>query len=241
MLKCLKVKGPAERFLVVFVVLASLTFYSCASPPAPPRLDASSSAIGISVSTNSAIAPVIREVYFIRVEKDEDLLTSKEILPSNFSRHDRFYLLNAKPGRYAAVACLSIRQLRAFLVVDLTSQWEIFFSKDIIRSTLTSVGPGQVGFMGKYVVAVAPWKEDHEEAWTHYFSVIQSHAPSGSILASMSESELSKNWFLGASHREGDHGEAAERQFLLNAIEDLKDVNWSETIKQRLNSLPPGQ
>lgn len=202
--------------------------------------DAPVAAIGIAVSADSALTPEIREVYFIKMDKEEDLFTSKEILASNFSGHGQFYLLNARPGRYAAVACLSRKKARAFLIIDLTAHYEIFFSRELIKPMVTSVGPGQVAFMGKYVVAIEPWRQDADEAWTHYLRALQRYTPAGSILSSFSEDALLKPWFLGGSYREGDRSGMTEKQFLLTAREDLKESGWSEVIKQRLDSLQAG-
>jgi len=234
------VKGYSKQFLVISAALASLALPSCFSLrtiPPPARTDTRVSAIGISVSTNDPIAPEIREVYFVKLEKDEDLLTSKELIASNFSGHGQFYLLNAKPGRYAAVACLSRKKVRIFLP-DMF--FEIFFSRELIKPMVTSVGPGQVAFMGKYVVAVGSWREDADEAWTHYFRILQAYPPAGSFLDSFSEDALNKPWFLGGSYRDGDRGTIAEKQFFLMAMEDLKGTSWSEVFKQRLDSLPAG-
>lgn len=65
-------------------------------------------AIGVSIRENWETGDWFEEqpemVYFIRLGEGDDLTKPREVIPSNYFRDHRLYLLNAKPGRYALVA-----------------------------------------------------------------------------------------------------------------------------------------
>lgn len=85
------------------------------SIPLPPPKSVQSAAIGVSIQERwNKMAWFDQSLgmgYFIRLN-DAGLVTAPlEILRSNYFRGNRFYLLNAKPGRYALVAASEFARL----------------------------------------------------------------------------------------------------------------------------------
>ena len=108
--------GRSASLIVVTAAIA-LGLSACLPPPvAPERTD--SAALGVKMEKRWAgfggsVSPA--RVYFIRWNGGNDPASQREIIQSNFSRGDRVYLLNAKPGRYSAVAASdfsSVKRLR---------------------------------------------------------------------------------------------------------------------------------
>lgn len=77
-----------------------------ATPPLPaPDPGRGSVAISIRDKAPSACSHSSAvQVFFVRLDEETDLLKAETVLPSNFSRGKQVFLLNAKPGRYVAVA-----------------------------------------------------------------------------------------------------------------------------------------
>ena len=95
-------------------VALSLLLFTCATlsalaktptlePPVPSR-----GAIGVKVKLipHSQMGYFNADaVYFVRVVDDSDRFASDSLIPSTYSKGTNVYLLNARPGRYVAVAC----------------------------------------------------------------------------------------------------------------------------------------
>lgn len=97
----------SQRRSTLTGIFTVLTLTGCASIPEAPDPPAEQGAIiGIRITHNmpfgffNEAAP--HSVFFVRLENGN--LLSDEILRSNYRREDRFYLLNASPGTYAAIA-----------------------------------------------------------------------------------------------------------------------------------------
>lgn len=77
-------------------------------PPAPGPAAETSAAIGISLEnrweTAGWFGNIPEWVHLVRWSEDGDVTNQTEVVTSNFQRGNRAYLLNAKPGRYSAIA-----------------------------------------------------------------------------------------------------------------------------------------
>ncbi len=102
------------RILTALMLLAGPA--SCLTAPPPANSD--SAAIGIAVTERvvsigvSDITPKL--VYFVRLTDSANLIGQIEVFRSNYSRGNRAYLLNAKPGRYVVVAISGYAQLATY-------------------------------------------------------------------------------------------------------------------------------
>ncbi|MCH9044609.1 MAG: hypothetical protein IIA40_00720 [SAR324 cluster bacterium] len=87
------------RILTALMLLAGPA--SCLTAPPPANSD--SAAIGIAVTLGLGDSTP-KLVYFVRLTDSANLIEQIEVSRSNYSRGNRAYLLNARPGRYVAVA-----------------------------------------------------------------------------------------------------------------------------------------
>jgi hypothetical protein len=158
---------------IVFILIA-LSLTGCGLPKSLRVADTKdSSVIGISIRTITLkiFNNKPETVYFVKLdEKDENNLGSK-IIPSNYARGDYVYLINAQPGKYAAVASF-------FTQTD--NSYNSFYDAAIIRSTVIDVGPNQIVFAGKLSIEnkmknlYQNIEQNGDKAQLHYYSLLKS-------------------------------------------------------------------
>jgi hypothetical protein len=158
-----------------FLVITAFMIFGlvgCATLPAPELLDPQRAVIGISVKTR---VPLLKfpdrpdMVYFIKGDEGEDLYTqgSESLIQSNNLEGGYVYLLNAEPGRYAAVACYLEKETEQG-----TYEYWTFFPEEMIKLTEVLVAPGTIAFMGEYVVDKSWGFKDLDNAQLQYFQLI---------------------------------------------------------------------
>ena len=94
------------RWVATLAIAAVIGLASCTQPPQKPAGN-ESSVLGVSLQTqwgSQGIAERPDAVYFIRLGGTDRVRGHFPLLRSNFRQDNRYYLLNAPPGRYAAVA-----------------------------------------------------------------------------------------------------------------------------------------
>ena len=97
----------ARYALVVFTSLLLLSTFAEAKGPPLPQPDPERGSIGVTIR---AIPPAkigkmtAMKVSFVRLVEGGDVLDAEYVIPSNYSQKKQVYFLNAKPGRYVAVA-----------------------------------------------------------------------------------------------------------------------------------------
>jgi hypothetical protein len=155
-------------------------------------------------------------VFFVRTENDDDLAQS-QVIRSNFAKRGRLYLLNAPPGKYAAVASFRSDQYAGYLTV---------FSKELIDSTRVAVVPSKLAFMGSYSLGESVRMGSAEPIQKHYAELL---APgmSGSVI---------KQFLVGyhpyrGTMRKGRRDEAAQAEFLTESREDFAGSGWEEIVR----------
>jgi hypothetical protein len=178
-----------KRVKCIAVALALLTVSACVTlPPPPGPQDSQSAAIGISL----VVRPPLRlfgladqktdmTVYFIRLDdKDENpgSFLQTTVYRSNYTHGNQVYLLNATPGRYAAVIVFFERTPPpppsapgaspvASTPPKKVNYWT-YFPEDVIRDTDVTVPPGTIRYMGDFVVDQAPLMKNADEAQDFY-------------------------------------------------------------------------
>jgi hypothetical protein len=108
------------------------------------------------------------QVFFVRLDEGVDPLNAESFIPSNFFGKGQVYLLNAKPGRYVAVAV----QLRVGGPAGTSPQFHAFLSKELIPSTQTEVVAGKMAFMGEYMLETSSKMDEADPAQSHYYQMI---------------------------------------------------------------------
>jgi len=82
---------------------------ACAGPPPPVQAPANESAALIAIKVALDKEGETERLYFVRLEDGETVIQD-EVVSSNYFEDGYVYLLNAKPGRYVAVAAAKLTQ-----------------------------------------------------------------------------------------------------------------------------------
>ena len=161
---------------IILGISLLLVVSGCASlPPPPGPQDSQSAAIGISV----VIRPPLNlfglfaqktdiVVYFVRLDDEKaepDSLLQTTLYQSNYTHDNQVYLLNASPGRYAAVVALFERTppppppapgaISVTSVPQKKVTYWTYFSEDVIRQTEVTASPGAIRYMGDFIIDTA--------------------------------------------------------------------------------------
>ncbi len=206
---------------IIFIIIA-LTMLGCGLPKSLRVADSKdSSVIGISIRTLTlkVFSNKPEVVYFVRLdEKDENNLGSK-IVPSNFVRGDYAYLINARPGKYAAVASL-------FTQTD--NSYNSFYDAAIIKNTIIEVGPNQIVFAGKLKIEnqmknlYQNIEQNGDTAQLHYYNLLKTFMYGTFYCGTYTSAE-----------RTGD----LEREFLLKTKVYFNDSDWISLIDKKLETI----
>jgi hypothetical protein len=223
--------------LAIMLGLAMFGLSACAGVPPPGPLDSQSAALGISVKLKAPIALFSSHpdrVYFVRVDKDDDIYTASQIIPSNYVKGDYVYLLNAAPGRYAVVA--SFLEQRGQMGRSTT--YTTFFSEEVIKHTQTVVTPGTMAFMGEYVLGTSAGFDEADNAQLHYFHSLAPNALLGTgVMASMLSVMTSGAAYYRGVLKEEHKETQAEKSFLATSAESFKGTGWGDRLQKRLDEL----
>jgi len=131
-------------------------------PPAAPA-DPASAVVAIALRTRADRAPHEgrpRTAYFVKLGGEG---TQPILLRSNYERDGVLYLVNAEPGRYAAVACYGKGQ---------SNEWTAYFPEDLIRATEKDVPEGKVVLLGSFEVSLRSISTPGDAAQEHYLHLI---------------------------------------------------------------------
>lgn len=154
----------------IFAALAFASGIAAAKGPQLPAPDPERGSLAISIEATPPVGfgrmPAV-QVYLVNLDRDADPFNADSVMQSNYSDGDQVYFLNAKPGRYVAVAA----RLRG---APMTAGWEYhaFLSRDTISQTETTVVAGRIAFMGQFSLKTSTKMEDADPAQAHYYRVI---------------------------------------------------------------------
>jgi hypothetical protein len=223
----------------IFIGVIMLGLLGCASTLPPPKpADSQRAVIGISVKTRSPITTFTEKpemVYFIKMDNDEDLYTQGNFIRSNYAKHGQIYLLNVKPGRYAAVACYIKKR------VTMITEYTTFFPKELVKLTEVTVAPGTTAFMGEYVIDMSLGLEDADDCQRHYCQIIAPGAftdEARMIFAPLITGH--GDYYYRGSLHEKHLDREAEIRFLNNAQEHFEGTFWTSVIQKRSEELEKG-
>jgi hypothetical protein len=177
-------------------------------------------------------------VQFVRIENDGDQYAAGALIESTLAGDDgRVYLLNAEPGKYAAVA---YRTRGGGLVAIRDTQW-LMLEKPLIDATIVDVVPGAMAFAGVYVTGGTPWRSNAENleedkayaadsAQVHYLAMMFPDAEEKSTFARI----YGKNPVYLGNHlpkRSPGRDAEAEREFWEAARKDRDlDEAWFRAL-----------
>jgi len=222
-----------QIFIMGIVITECIGCLSIVVPAPVPQ----NAHIGIALSSRTLIPLKLFEqnitaIYFSRLEEGQNGFISKfPPIPANAKSGNRFYLLNAPPGRYVAVAALeppSVGRKAAggpgsVGYVNSTPGSYVVFSKPLVALTEVKAEPGRLVFMGNFIVKayVRLGEPDPDEVQLDSIS----HKP-----------PESPPYNLGSVSKV-EQGSIYEQQFLLKAKDDLGESGWGTIIQEALGSL----
>ncbi len=222
-----------ERFPKILLLgLCFLATAAVAKTLPMPQPDAERGSIGITVRSLApmrAIRSSATQIFFVRIEEDIDPLAADAVIPSNFSQGKQVYLLNAKPGRYVAVAA----DLKAAPLSGM--DLKAVFSQELIPLTEVTVTPGEMVFAGEYLIATHLGMEKGDPAQTHYYRLI---APEMERKGYFARSFSGQGAYL-ADLESMSREPAAERRFWEEARAEVfkSKKAWLEMVERRLAAL----
>ena len=217
---------------------------ACATPLPPPAPLPDRSIVAISVKTRPPIG-IGKEtnpgVYFVRLD-GESGLTSETIFSSNYTLGDYVFLVNAPPGRYAAVAAQTVATVETTtntttvhqdrnvtVTVGVGFQTAVgkatYFPEQVIRQTIVEVPAGATVFMGDFVLGTSVGLGGADPTQHYYRQLIQPNQSSGIEF----ESIFSVSAIYRGSPDEADQGAEAVSRFLAESKDLLTAGGWSVT------------
>ncbi|SEM39408.1 hypothetical protein SAMN04489760_11335 [Syntrophus gentianae] len=217
----------SSRPAILLAVCVALLFAGCAITPeiaAPPQEQGA--ALGIGVVLNAKIRMLGRggpphEIIFAKLENGS--LLGDEIFRSNHIKDGRFYLLNASPGTYAAVAAFQTggSPFAGGSPMKVTT----FFNRDVVEKSRTHVDAKGFAFMGSFDIAVSFGYSRGDEVQTHYRNIISPGSPAKGVMSSVLQSMGAETILWGELYSV-EKEDAARSDFLQKAHEDLAGSGW---------------
>jgi hypothetical protein len=221
-------------------------------PPVPAPATASTSLIAIKVTGVGGLAPsTVERVYFVRIE-DGDPLSQRVLIPSNYFEDGYVYLMNARPGRYAAVAASNLFRgggegvttgpmpggggggVGVGFSPGPRPEEIIVLPAKSIEGTLVELESASVAFMGEWVMNHAQAvKDDADAAQLHYARVIEVQKIGGYAGCSGHPGSWTKvrggcgdAVFYTGYEKNSDRSGLAWHRFLAAAQERLAGTGW---------------
>ena len=227
----------ATRTVTALALAAVFALASCAQPQKPA--DVKSSGLGVDIKLVGG-AERIDEVYFVRLGATDRVRGHFPRLRSNFRRGDRFYLLNAPPGRYAAVA-VSKRDPGAVdgpgSPFSPNTFHTAYFGEPMIRKTIVEVESGKFAFMGTFSVRKDIDFYAGDETQVHYRSLIEPTLKDPANPSGLIDPDFN-SFTYGASLLTADREPRTEAIFLNAALGDLEKSGWESLLRKRQKALP---
>lgn len=197
-----------------------------------PRPDPERGSLGVTVraTTMQGSKFPASEVYFVRVEDDEDTFAAEYVMSSSYSEKDQFYLVNARPGRYVVVAAIFV-----WRKAQSQAPGKVFFSKAMIPQTETKVEPGTIAFMGDFLVTPSPTSRmgDADPAQAHYYRLLSPETADKTFI--MQGPWLNYRGVLNQAIRDANR----ERKFWIRARDKVfkQQQGWAELLRRQLEVL----
>jgi len=138
---------------------------ACKATPPPAPASPSTSVVAIALRTEAARDAHTgrpRQAYFVKLTDDSDPMRQPELLRSDYMRDGIMVLLNAPPGRYAAVACYGKGE----------HEWTAYFPETLIRATEKQVPEGKAVLLGSFAMDLRSITTTGDAAQHHYMRVL---------------------------------------------------------------------
>ena len=218
---------PSSRHAFASMVVIAVILTGCATTqPIPEISQPKSAGLAIDVILKYPISVFSNkpdQIYFAKID-DQGGILQQQIIRSNYSKDSRFYLLNASPGTYVAVAAFFSQP--GWSPGMRSRGYTTYFPKELVEQSKVIVRENDLIFVGSYVVDTSVGLDGADDVQTHYKNVI-APGEATSMLAMA---------FGGSVHwrgtlREREIDDQTRNEFLQKAKEDLADSGWAARIK----------
>ena len=211
--------------LLPAALLLAAAAAAAAKPPPLPAPDPARGALGIAVRYEVPLfhntEPAFR-VFFVRVREEADRLAGESLVPSTLAKEGQVFLLNARPGRYVAVAASFPHPNGR------GAPFNGLFAEGMIPLTETEVRPGEMAFAGAYRVDTSRKAAQLDAAQLHYFRLV---SPESAASGRLGHGLTGEATYL-ASLQEADRGEEAARKFWSQAAETFaREPAWLALVQ----------
>lgn len=238
---------PTRATVVLSFAMILPGLPGCAALPPPPH-DPQLTHIGIAVKVRGPAGlwnktPDI--VLFAKLDAaQQNLFSQTPLIPSSFVQGNRFYLLNATPGRYIAVAAswkapVQRQSGSVVMATGQTNDYVIFFPEPVVQLSDVTVPAGAIQFMGDYLLDWSLSFGEADQVQLFYVQMLAPGAESKSLLSDVATYLMTGRMdiYYRGSMQEGKRDAQAEERFLLSAMDDLQGGTWKEVIEHRIEVL----
>ncbi len=208
------------------IIIIALSVLGCGLPKnlrVPETKDSSIIGIAIRTVTLSIFNNKPETVYFVKLDENDENNLGNKIIPTNYIRGDYAYLINVKPGKYAAVASF-------FTQTD--NSYNSFYDAAIIKSTIIDVGPNQIVFVGKLKIEnqqknlYQNIEQNGDKAQLHYYNLLKT---------------FMYGVFYCGKYKTIEHTKELESDFLAKTKVYFKDSEWLPLIDKCMEAMEKEQ
>jgi hypothetical protein len=177
---------------------------------------------------------------FVRLEgNDRSQYISTQPIASNYNKDGYIYLLNAPPGRYAAVATYRSQAGAPSAPtgtdgggVTVTfnpgdTDYTTYFSRDLVTATEVTVEPGRIVFMGEFIVDMSTSFKDTDDVQRHYFRLISPGVEDRNEFLGL----MSGDYHYTGTLHELTQDEDAHKRFLTATRKNLGEAGWMIAVE----------
>ncbi|HMV45422.1 MAG TPA: hypothetical protein PK079_24630 [Leptospiraceae bacterium] len=239
------------KSILIFLVIGLIAM-NCKSMPSQGPAAKDSAVLGVKVKFNGLITDrTAARVYLVKLEtptsakktKDEkpvSLISTGDVIVSNWTVGNRIYYLNAQPGDYALIGAeYEVKQAKqqtsstnvgGGVTVSTSSGggttiYTVFFSKDIAEKSKTTVVPGKVSVIGDITVDENKDFDKADEVQKYYGERMRPGMLSvGTVMKLFTTNKL-------GSLKEFNNSSAMKEEFLKDSKEDFNETNWTHLFQ----------
>lgn len=231
---------PQNALPAILTFSLLLILGGCATVPAPEPMAPTSSAIMIKVPNPCPplAACKNKSLTFARLTEDDNVL-SGELQQTAVSYDDHYYLLNAEPGQYVAVAISYSRSTTSSMNsgntqfgFSRTLGETILLSEQAVERSLVTVSAGELAVMGAFELniegrmSLAPrasaFLRDADATQTHYAYQIDPQLENRGVVSSYK--------YYRGTYQSDDRSGPVREELLNKAAKHIGEQGWSAQI-----------
>jgi hypothetical protein len=230
------------RCRLVGIALAPL-LSACQSPPATEHsLSPTSSMLAVEVLFPVPLGrdPDLVQAYLVRGPIHGGPEELPELVPATFVKNSRAYLLDPEPGTYSLVAVTSAVAAPASVdpvaggvdsvTLGGTISDAVVFPAELIERTRTTVGPGDVAFVGTLRVAPAERINANAVPKDEFQSRVAERLRPGAATSAGLAGWFTRAWTVDLEKTSLSRSADDRESFFRTALKDLEPSPWAQVV-----------